>query len=397
MLLASQQCVTQHSLHDLHPVPGLPTDLLPTTGDVQLYPDPATCATKVPILYADCEGLIGGDGLPRALEHTRRPRGGDGIKSILWAESAEGGLRGRPQIIAHIFPKLLYTFCDVVVFVMKEIRYVMPSYKCQRSWESLLTGYTRTMESIAADLLVPWAERAMEKSLNQAAKPHIIVVVNTVDIDFEESGWDTDVVTSQHLERLDELSISNNRALKKIARTIAARGGPHHDSIGGLLRYHYTSVTVVRLPRAPYFGRMKKQVGQLYRAIETAAAESYREKSRLGVAVPADGIQRLFSAAVHQFSDNLDEPFDLLAEAWRGIRELKGMVGGLLHFICTFRRASKRGPDATNAVKLLTALAPVFSSCLLLDAERHNLLGMSPPTRPSPRTQVANTSFGVVT
>lgn len=207
------------------------------------------------------------------------------------------------------------------------------------SRESLLTEYTRTMESIAADLLVPWAERAMEKSLNQAAKPHIIVVVNTVDIDLEESGWDTDVVTSQHLERLDKLSISNNRALKKIARMIAAQ-------------------------------------------------------TRCGCAHLWD--TTFVISGLHQFSDNLDEPFDLLAEAWRGIRELKGMVGGLLHFICTFRRASKRGPDATNAVKLLTALAPVFSSCLLLDAERHNLLGMSPPARSSTKRQVANTSSGVV-
>ncbi|KAI9893878.1 MAG: hypothetical protein M1814_005431 [Vezdaea aestivalis] len=44
------------------PVPGKTDDeLTPTSGNVHLYPDPKTIESKWPLLYADCEGLDGGD------------------------------------------------------------------------------------------------------------------------------------------------------------------------------------------------------------------------------------------------------------------------------------------------------------------------------------------------
>jgi energy-coupling factor transporter ATP-binding protein EcfA2 len=39
---------------------------LPTSGDVHLFPDPETYGCTRPIYYADCEGLHGGDGKPKA-------------------------------------------------------------------------------------------------------------------------------------------------------------------------------------------------------------------------------------------------------------------------------------------------------------------------------------------
>lgn len=214
-------------------------------------------------------------------------------------------------------------------------------------------------------------------------KPHLIVVVNGVDSRLDESYWKTDVATSLHMDILYKAQIDTNSPLGPMAAKIAVEGGPCLDSIGSLLRYFYATVTVVRLPRATYLGRMEKQVGELYRAIEAATAQSYREKSQLGAVVSADRIQPLFSAASDHFASNMDDPFDLLAEAWRGIPDPKGMAGGLLHFICTFRRASRQGDYATETVKLLNDLGPLFSSCLLLDAERHGLLG------------VANASLGI--
>lgn len=236
----------------------------------------------------------------------------------------------------------------------------------------------------------------MDKSLNQAGKPHLIVVVNAVDFRLDESYWKTDVATSLHMDILDKARIDTNSPLGPMAGKIAVEGGPCLDSIGSLLRYFYTTVTVVRLPRTTYLGRMEKQVGELYRAIEAATAQSYREKSQLGAVVSADRIQPLFSAASDQFASNMNDPFDLLAEAWRGIPDPKGMAGGLLHFICTFRKASRQGDYATETVKLLNDLGPLFSSCLLLDAERHGLLGTSHAARRlPPMDHVANASLGI--
>lgn len=48
-------------------VPGLMEDNIPTSGDVHLYADPGTDGAQFPILYADCEGMTGGESTPRAI------------------------------------------------------------------------------------------------------------------------------------------------------------------------------------------------------------------------------------------------------------------------------------------------------------------------------------------
>ena len=46
------------------PVVGSVNHSVPTSGDVHLYSDPTTYNTNIPILYADCEGLSGGETEP---------------------------------------------------------------------------------------------------------------------------------------------------------------------------------------------------------------------------------------------------------------------------------------------------------------------------------------------
>lgn len=51
------------------PVVGSVNDNIPTTGDVHLYADPGTYLSESPMLYADCEGLDGGDNLPQGARY----------------------------------------------------------------------------------------------------------------------------------------------------------------------------------------------------------------------------------------------------------------------------------------------------------------------------------------
>jgi len=94
-----------------------------TCGDVHLFPDPATYRSKRPIYYADCEGLQGGNrkpmesaiqdqSAPQRYEHSQQ----DEIK---WAD----GNVTREKLIATLYPRVLFTFSDIVVFVSKELRY----------------------------------------------------------------------------------------------------------------------------------------------------------------------------------------------------------------------------------------------------------------------------------
>lgn len=72
---------------------------LPTTKDVHLYADPKTYNTQTPVLYADCEGLNSG-----------------------WAVTSE--TKKRDDAVMRLYPRVLYTFSDVVVFVLRNPRYV---------------------------------------------------------------------------------------------------------------------------------------------------------------------------------------------------------------------------------------------------------------------------------
>ena len=107
-------------------------DKLPTSGDIHLYADPGTYLTKRPLLFADCEGLSGGSKVPLAKQAKQAASSG-AVKSrvhnvfqsiqkpLQWARE-DKNKQSREFAVTHFFPRLLYTFSDVVVFVMKDAK-----------------------------------------------------------------------------------------------------------------------------------------------------------------------------------------------------------------------------------------------------------------------------------
>ena len=104
-----------------------------TSSDVHLYADPLTAPSAQPALYADCEGLQGGEIAPVATTQTR-PRAGSGSKmKVPAARLTKGKIRGIPwatddmkrkreYMVHELYPRLLYTFSDVIVFVLRNAR-----------------------------------------------------------------------------------------------------------------------------------------------------------------------------------------------------------------------------------------------------------------------------------
>lgn len=121
------------------PVIGSRTDHLPTSEDVHLYLDPRTASTKHPILLADCEGLDGGDREPVGSrlkaqfrkEDEQIARNNDGFFKrqrvayeceLRWSITTGSKTRSRGFAVTHVYPRLLYAFSDVIVFVLKNHR-----------------------------------------------------------------------------------------------------------------------------------------------------------------------------------------------------------------------------------------------------------------------------------
>lgn len=119
------------------PVVGASGVAVPTSEDVHLYLDPRTGYSDVPILYADCEGLEGGEREPLAAKFRkkrknmkakqideadpvpRKVRGGS-ERELTWADTNHS--RSREFAVTHLYPRLLYTFSDIIVFVLKNPR-----------------------------------------------------------------------------------------------------------------------------------------------------------------------------------------------------------------------------------------------------------------------------------
>ena len=122
------------------PLVGSVNDTTPVSADVHLYADPTTFFDQCPALFADCEGLEGGESTPRAealreqvnlagntAPNSHRRRGQHVSRKISWALD---DLRKstRQFAVGQLYPKLLFTFSDVVVFVLRNPKYVEATF-----------------------------------------------------------------------------------------------------------------------------------------------------------------------------------------------------------------------------------------------------------------------------
>ena len=136
LLIELQQDRTSTNKPHPVPVPGRINDSIPTTGNVHLYEDPATFKSGMPIIYADCEGMSGGEAAPSGLREVERDDEDDEAPDASMVQHPQGGVRLRNEIrwaqtphmqtreyaVTTLFPRILYTFSDVVVFVLREVK-----------------------------------------------------------------------------------------------------------------------------------------------------------------------------------------------------------------------------------------------------------------------------------
>ena len=131
------------------PVVGAQNQTSPTSSDVHLFPDPKTRGTTYPRLYADCEGLHGGTGDPHAVKDISKSNNVSTVKSGLRQARARGlrrwklmsiqeGQKSRDWMVKHIYPRILFTFSDVVCYITKNAQYVTLSQDMSRLSRVLL-------------------------------------------------------------------------------------------------------------------------------------------------------------------------------------------------------------------------------------------------------------------
>ncbi|KAL8938713.1 MAG: hypothetical protein Q9216_003750 [Gyalolechia sp. 2 TL-2023] len=149
MLIESQIYATATSKDEFPtPVVGESGTSTTTSADIHLYMEPDSKLTEFPRIFADCEGLEGGERMPVAhgriedsllrqrsemrlddtIANRMREKAQRGLRRKLsWATTDE--TRRREFTVRELYPRLLYTFSNVVVFVLANERATTNSKK----------------------------------------------------------------------------------------------------------------------------------------------------------------------------------------------------------------------------------------------------------------------------
>jgi len=257
---------------------------IPTSADVHLYCDPRTSGTEFPVLYADCEGLDVGTREPMgAKSRWRYKREGSenehkmntpsfarhiqrtpntSEREVLWANTDEK--RSREYHVRHLYPRILYTFSDVIVFVTKN---------------------PRVIENVI-DQLIQWAAAANETPSNQSVPPHAIIVLNVSDHGTDPKLWDVDNSTAALLDSVSR-AVQQNHHFRKHADFWREKKR-NIGSIQDLLSAYYSSSRVVRVPAKGWPLLINDQLGKLYKEITEAAKHVRVSKHRSRMLLNSD-------------------------------------------------------------------------------------------------------------
>ncbi|KAK4443093.1 hypothetical protein QBC34DRAFT_311656, partial [Podospora aff. communis PSN243] len=220
-------------------------DPRPGTGDVQLFADPSTNLTPRPMIFADSEGLDGGEREPRAVLEVNRtnPITTNGNLRPVSAPSSE--IWGRGNCVSDIMPKFLFSLSDTIVFVTKN---------------------PRNLHRVVSDKLIPWAHDALPA---RHIKPHLVILVNAQNSWADDQmSWEPGTATRNLLKSLDD-GFSEAPHLQDVAQKVGRTGtarGPI-TTIHSLIKVLYASVTCIWLPRTSDYVRMDQQIRALYDAL----------------------------------------------------------------------------------------------------------------------------------
>ncbi|KAK3722026.1 hypothetical protein LTR37_002842 [Vermiconidia calcicola] len=332
-------------------------DALPTSGDVHLYADPATHAEQLPILYADCEGFEGGERTPLGARSRRRRS--DGTKDepsmltnvharpIQWANTEES--RQREYTVTALYPRLLYTFSDCVVFVLRN---------------------PKTFQSAVLAKLLEWGVSALEKSINQPALPHCIVAVNGTDPAVDEKEWGINYATQSLLSTvkgaLDYVEgVPRFRELAEHWRAL----GKHIYTVEDLILRYYSSFKVIRIPSRPRYTTINEQIGKLHTAIKQNCDESFRSKRRARMLTNADELNTYLQSGFDHFTTHLHIPFNFMQVSLLR-NPIPNDFGGHILQLCTTISSQQPNHQPGRVSWMFEKMSVMLASCVLLDCAR---------------------------
>ena len=388
MLIELQKISGGHSTDDMPtPVVGSLGTSIPTSADIHLYADPESQYTQFPRIYADCEGLTGGEKTPMAHRAAEVIMSHNEFKKDLrldveyskklqqraqaaqrrkfgFAHSEE--TRKREYVVREFYPRLLYTFSHVVVFVLHNERSVS-----NLSFHSAHLLYMlrpcRTFESGFVRLL-EWAATSIESATNQSVLPHAIIVLNKCPILLKDEDFDIDVATERLLSDADQTLVVNHDVARLVRRWQGLRNVTYAKD---LIKCYYSSFKVVRVPERGRYKLMNQQIKRLQDQISFCCQGSHEGKLLARRDLNADELGECLQSGLDHFTSSLEVPFDFLAFSWSRNPIPSGFEGNILRLALEIksRRSTFQGED------IFKLMSGMVASCIMLDFVRFRVKG----------------------
>ncbi|RPA95785.1 FabD/lysophospholipase-like protein [Choiromyces venosus 120613-1] len=379
LINAMMKSVGATQIEQITPVIGSQIDS-PTSGDVHLFPDPKSLNSARPIFFADCEGFGGGNRAPlcaRTKEsykkfklihypHRMKTR----KRKIVTAE-----LYTRQGAVEALYPRILFTFSDVVCLVSKNFR------KIENHIVNLLT----------------WADNVFERSLNQPMLPIALIVVNGLEgqESFTCDWWDVEAVTNEQLKNhQDRINLyceplgprlpafarqpSNGTVPRTIITPDVVAKLTHQwrnerkktiNTLKDLILCYYSDFKIICIPSAndpPHI--IHTQYTKLRDLIAKGARDSENARKLAGLLMTGEDLDYYLEKGFDHFSSS-KLPFNFLQAAVQAKPVSNKFADHLLRTAITL--LSKKPND--DGKLLLEKLAPIFASSIFLDAIRKRI------------------------
>ncbi|KAK0902288.1 hypothetical protein LTR91_025072 [Friedmanniomyces endolithicus] len=269
------------------------------------------------------------------------------FRAIEWADTEES--RRREFAVTTLYPRLLYTFSDCVVFVLRN---------------------PKTFQSAVLTKLLDWGVAALETSINQPSLPHCVVVQNGSDPGIDSREWEIDYATQNLLMTvkgaLDFVEgVPRFRELANKWRGL----GKHIYTVEDLILRYYSSFRVVRVPAGPSYMIINEQIGRLQRAIRNGCEASFCSKRQARMLTNADELYTYLQCGFDHFTAHLDLPFNFMHVSLLRNPIPNDFGGHILQLCVTICR--RRGNYAPRRLAwIFEKLSVVLASCVLLDCAR---------------------------
>ena len=283
-------------------------------------------------------------------------------RKILWADTP--ARRTRQFAVTHLYPRLLYTFSDTIVFVLKN-----PRLACDLSEMPVLTSF-RVIESVF-ERLIEWAAAALETSSNQPVLPSAIIALNATEINIPTELWDVETGTNSLLDSLAE-TVHSNTCFQRFAQFWKDRSNPI-TTLKDLILCYYSSIQIVRVPAAGRPKLMQEQCEKLYTGIVQGCSAARKLKQSLRLLLNASELQSYLQYAFDHFAQTLDEPFDFVQASFVS-NPIPVDFGGSILRLAIGMIDSRN--DKLDASTIFQQLSSMVASCIMVDSVRHQIRGM---------------------